>query len=263
MFNLHINRLMGLYMRIFTLIVFIAASALSCSKSEPLKPVLQQTRNNQIALVTEKGTAVRLHPFVYSSKVYELKNGEQVFVIEKSKVKAAIGKNTDFWYKIMTGNGLTGWLFGANIKIFEPGKESAAKSYETKIHEDEIAALTKELEGKWWSVNTREDFTNYTISLYKDGKYQAMQKDSSKPSKGTYTINPVESTITFSDGTPLGNVMKISERGINYYLEYADEKQNVRFKKISSDPKTNEEMEATDTINKPVVVPADNKEEQE
>ena len=54
-------------------IVFIVILCAACSDPKPGKAAF--SKNEQIGLVTERGSAMRIEPYVYSSKVGELAKG--------------------------------------------------------------------------------------------------------------------------------------------------------------------------------------------
>ena len=229
--------------RCLTLIIFL--SALACSNDGPVKSG-NISSNSQIGLVTEKSSALRIEPFIYSARISDLAKGEKIEILDLSKKKSAIGKSVDYWYKIKTQNGITGWIFGANIKIFSAGSSFSVNNFEEQLKEDEFEKLSTELIGKWWSVNTQEEFTSYWIALFKNGEYEAKHKDSNHLFEGKYKIDAATSTISFDEGTPLGNEFKFTERGLNYFIEYADDKNNYRFKRISLNPKSEQEVETVE-----------------
>lgn len=234
-----------------TILVFITA----CSAEEKSKKSIN--KNSQIGVVIERASTIRLDPYLYSAKIAELSKGEKVEILGVSKEKASIARMKDFWYHVKSENGLTGWIFGSNIKIFEAGNSSLAEAAEEEIKESELDEITKKMIGKWWSVNTKEEFTSIWISLFKDGKYETQSKTQTKLYKGMYTLNLAKGTISLDNDSPLGKELKFSQRGLNYFIEYADENKNVRFKQISSNPKSVEEVEmvsekkveTTDTVN--------------
>ena len=227
----------------FILLVFL--SAIACSNDGPLKPE-NISSNSQIGLVTEKSSALRIEPFIYSSRIIDLPKGEKLEILDLSKKKSAVAKSIDYWYKVRTQNGITGWIFGANIKIFSAGSSFSVNNFEEQLKDEEFEKLSTELIGKWWSVNTQEEFTSYWIALFKNGEYEAKHKDSNHLFKGKYKIDAATSTISFDEGTPLGNEFKFTERGLNYFIEYADDKNNYRFKRISLNPKSEQEVETVE-----------------
>jgi len=227
----------------FILLVFL--SAIACSNNDPLKP-RNISNNSQIGLVTEKSSALRIEPFIYSSRITDLPKGEKLEILDLSKKKSAIAKSVDYWYKVKTQSGITGWIFGANIKIFSAGSSFSVNNFEEQLKDEEFEKLSTELIGKWWSVNTQEEFTSYWIALFKNGEYEAKHKDSTHLFKGKYNIDAATSAISFDEGTPLGNEFKFTERGQNYFIEYADDKNNYRFKRISLNPKSEQEVETVE-----------------
>lgn len=229
--------------RCFVLIILL--SAFACSNDGPVKPG-NVSSNSQIGLVTEKSSALRIEPFIYSARISDLSKGEKLEILDLSKKKSAVAKSVDYWYKVKTENGTTGWIFGANIKVFSAGSSFSVNNFEEQLKDEEFEKLSAELIGKWWSVNTQEEFTSYWFALFKTGEYEAKHKDSDKLFKGKYKIDAATSTITFDGGTPLGNEFKFTERGLNYFIEYADDKNNYRFKRISLNPKSEQDVETVE-----------------
>ena len=227
------------------IILLILLSAFACSKKEPTKQI-DILENPQVGLVTEKSSALRIEPFIYSARISDLSKGEKLEILDISKKKSAVAKSVDYWYKVKTENGITGWIFGANIKLFSVDSTHSVNNFENQLKDEEFEKLSTELIGKWWSVNTQEEFTSYWFALFKNGEYEAKHKDSDKLFKGKYKIDAATSTITFDGGTPLGNEFKFTERGLNYFIEYADDKNNYRFKRISLNPKSEQEVETVE-----------------
>lgn len=217
------------------------AAFLCCSCGDPVGKKI--SKNNQIGLITEKGTALRIDPYVYSGKVGDLSRGEKTEILEASKVLVYVGKDGNYWYKVKTESGMIGWVFGKNLKIFSAGSDFSAGNFEKQLLEEDLDSISKELIGKWWTVNTRDEFTSYWVSLFKDGTYEAQHKDGGKLFKGKYSVSPADSKIAFDSTTPIGNEMKFSQRGVTYFIECTNNNESYRFKKISSDPKSAEQVE--------------------
>ena len=226
-------------------ILILAAALSSCSADKPTQ-MSSQSESRQIAIVIEKSAAVRLHPFVYSSRIIDADKGSKLEILDISAQKSPIAKANDYWYRVKMEDGITGWIYGTNIKIFSAGSSFSASSLEKQLLEDDRDEVSKKLVGKWWSVNIKDEFTSYSLSMFENGDYEAKHKDGDKVFKGKYTIDMESSLISFDGGTPLGNELKFSERGQSFFIEYADEKANYRFKQISMDPKSAQEI---DTVN--------------
>ncbi|OHD37239.1 MAG: hypothetical protein A2015_08525 [Spirochaetes bacterium GWF1_31_7] len=59
---------------------------------------------------------VRLRPSTTSVKVTQLKKDEAVEVLDTTDIKLKVGATENYWYKVKTGNGLMGWVYGDFIK---------------------------------------------------------------------------------------------------------------------------------------------------
>jgi hypothetical protein len=213
-----------------------------------------QGNRKQIGVVTVDEVSVRLDPIVYSSRVAVLSTGENVEVVDRSREMGRVSGKSDYWYKIKLRNGLSGWVFGANMKIFEEGSSSTVESFAKELRAEEDQKARKELRGKWWSVAGDETFTDHILSLREDGTYASLRKGSTTPVDGTYELNTADGVITFSKGTSFGDKASFMIRGEIYLLETMVDGKEVKFKKLSSNPDFKGELslpEPVDTKTEP------------
>jgi hypothetical protein len=229
-------------MHAFLCLVFAAASA--CSQDSPGETASSDDHGAMYGIVTNDNSAVRIDPLIYASRVTLLRKGEKVRITDQSKEKSWVGKSSDYWYKIGQEGGITGWIFGGNIKRFKGDRRSTIESYVSNLREEEEKEIRKELTGKWWSVNSRGDFSNHAIELYEDGKYKSYQKGGSEI-EGEYTINFTKNEIVFLKNTSFGLNLKYIHMGTLYYLETVENDKVVRFKKISNEPSSTDEGESS------------------
>jgi hypothetical protein len=189
----------------------------------------------QYGIVISDDANLRVDPLIYSTRIALLNKGDRVEIIEQTKDKSSAGKTTDYWYKVKMGKGITGWLFGGNIKTFKLTQAESIDSYVSAIYKDEEKKLRKVLSGKWWSVDVRDDYTNHALELYEDGKYKSYLRGQ-KEIEGEYSFNFVENQLLFSEGVSF-NAKSIGyvKKGTIYRLQTKIDGWNFRMKKIVDD----------------------------
>jgi Bacterial SH3 domain len=183
-------------------------------------------------IVTIDNAALRLDPLIYSARITLLRKGEKVEVLDQSKEKGWIGNNSEFWYKVRQKKGISGWIYGSNLRLFSPGRSSSMESYVTALQEQEEEELKKGLAGKWWSVDKRGDFTSHCIELFEDGTYRSYVRGG-REIEGDYTLNFTEKEVLFLGGSTIGQTVHYVRRGTLYSLEKTEGGREWRFKKIS------------------------------
>ena len=202
-------------------------------------------------IVIVDNAALRVDPLIYSARISLLKKGDKLEIIDQSKGKSTIGKNRDYWYKVRQRRGLSGWIYGANLKLFSLGTGYSMDSYIARLKEKGAGELRKNLAGKWWSVDSRGDFTSHCIELFEDGKYKSYYKGGNEI-EGEYDLNFKDDEIVFKGKTSFGSTgITYVARGNLYYLELRGEGTQMRFKKISEDMEDpSKEKETGDDIPK-------------
>ncbi|MCU0846648.1 MAG: SH3 domain-containing protein [Spirochaetes bacterium] len=232
--------------KLYLAIIMITLAAFGCKDDDPKKFYADKS-----AVILSGNTAIRVDPIIFSSKITQLKKGETVEVLEKSFEKSWIGNSSDFWYKIKLRNGVTGWVFGKNIKILSSKADSSVKNYVASYMSEESEKIKKELNGKWWSVNQFGDYTENCLEMTKDGKYKSYLRGvDPKATEGEYTIDFNKNEITFSKGATFGNTIEFSRRGTMLFLKKDLEDHELRLKKISEEALKKEE-EKTEVQEKP------------
>ena len=220
-----------------SLISFILLSViiiLNCSKNSPNETNL--TKEKYIGITTNNNSAVRINPFIFSAKINQLKKGASVQIKKKTQEKQKIGKYYDYWYKIKLKKGITGWIFGSNLKILT--EKDSIDNYISDFVEEELNFLRKNISGKWWSVNKYNNFTNHGIEFYGDGKYKSYLRGSKdKAIESDFTVDFNKNEIIFLKGTSFGKNLKFTVRGNTYILKNTLKKSDMRFKKILKDDK--------------------------
>lgn len=239
---------------LFVISVFV--TGVSCSKDASSKGAIAGAK--EIGVIMEQDSSVRLDPLIYSARISVLATGEQVEVLEKSKEKAPVAGKLNYWYKVRLRDGIVGWIYGANLKVFAEGSDSSVDSFAKELRAEESGKVMKDLKGKWWSITDTQAFTDNIIALKDDGSYASMKKGKeSEAVEGEYKVDTLNSKITFSKGSTVGETIDYIVRGEIYMLEGSIDGKRVSLKKISSDPEYKRDMsEAEDASAKP-----ENKEE--
>ena len=92
-------------------------------------------------IVIVDNAALRVDPLIYSARISLLKKGDKLEIIDQSKGKSTIGKNRDYWYKVRQRRGLSGWIYGANLKLFSLGTGYSMDSYIARLKEKGVKAV--------------------------------------------------------------------------------------------------------------------------
>jgi uncharacterized protein YgiM (DUF1202 family) len=199
----------------------------------------------QGGVVTENNTALRISPLVFSGIVTRLEKGYPFEVIERSAEKSKIARTTDFWYHIKLENGITGWIYGQNLRLMNIKNRKQLDSVVSEFKEQESGAFAKALSGKWWSINAFGDFTNHALELYEDNKYKSYFKGQEKyPIQGEFSVDFSKSDIIFPRGTSFKANLKFAQRGSSYILYTSSGDTEMSFKKIQEGMEEEEKKDA-------------------
>lgn len=224
----YLNNLKTIYAAVLS-ISLITLTA--CNNKEDTGPAVSINKSAAYGVVLQENAVLRIDPIVYSSRVALLKKGDRVEITDQSKVKGWIGNTSNYWYKIRQGKGITGWIFGSNLKLFSEKESSSIENYLSNLREEEEKELKKNLAGRWWSINRNGDYTSHSIEIFENGQYKSQSKGG-KEISGDYNFNFKEKEIIFLNNTSFGFNLKYVSRGNIFYLEAATDKQEMRFKKI-------------------------------
>ena len=70
----------------------------------------------------------------HSDRIYRLREGEKLKVIDRSPEQTDEAGLVDYWYRVIAEDGTTGWTFGYYLTVFEVGEEPS----EQGLHEGEL-----------------------------------------------------------------------------------------------------------------------------
>ncbi len=98
---------------------------LSCTASIPLSASALagwQTAATKSRITTASGVRLRSAPQTTAEEVVRLPLGTAVQVLEQSTGKEKTGQSDDYWYRVTTAEGKSGWLFGSLSATFDPAR---------------------------------------------------------------------------------------------------------------------------------------------
>lgn len=120
------------YLTFFLIILFTSQSFADTTS------VIQNKKAEYMdGLVLFNGVRIRKDKNTDSQIIHYISKDERIRVIEKSENKEKIEEDEDFWYKIVSSNGNTGWVFGAFIIVEEkiPEFEAWINEYAVNVRD--------------------------------------------------------------------------------------------------------------------------------
>ena len=248
----HIAAIMhnGKYRAARVIFVYAVTMFLSCLLSSC--GLADRKQEDQYGIINTSGAQMRIDPMVFAGTVDELNHGDAVIIIERSKEKTWVGKIQDYWYHVKTKDGLTGWVFGQNLKIKKAASAGSIESMSSEFKKVEEARIRSNIAGKWWSVNEFGDFTDHCLELYDSGKYRSYMKEAEgRQIIGTYRIDLSKNEIVFSKSTSFKTNCDIARRGNDYILKKRMPDHDLRFTKISIETSPEPDIAQSDSGNTP------------
>ena len=188
---------------------------------------------NQGAIIVENNAALRINPVLFSGCISRLEKGCAVEVLDKSAQKSNIARTKDYWYYVKLEDGITGWVYGQNLKFVDVKNRKQMEDAIAEFRSQDSGNLLKGIAGKWWSTNSFGDFTNHGLELNEDQTYKSYLKGGEKYAvEGEFTIDYAKNEISFPKGTSFKRNMRFIQQGISYTLFAENEDNVMRFKKI-------------------------------
>jgi hypothetical protein len=216
---------------VFLLSVFSLSSG--CSKEDPVEEKI--ISENRMGIILTAGTALRIDPFIFSARLSLLKKGDTLKILERSSEKTWIGKSRDYWYKVRLKNGITGWLFGKNMRLISETSSNDVSAYVKDFFKEETGQMLKKITGKWWSVNRFGDFTYHGLEIFPDGKYKSYYKsENPRIREGEISIDFNNNKLLFDKGATFGKELDFLRRGHAYIFRKELKVGELTFKKISA-----------------------------
>ncbi len=116
----------------------------------------------------EAKTPVRETPDVQSARVYILREGQVIKIIDRGDEKVQLGDHlSGYWYKIITDDGIVGYCFDRNLTIYmDDGKGNSTRTVDITMFTDRFFG------NQWYPVEYREemeqDYPN--LAVLRDGR---------------------------------------------------------------------------------------------
>jgi hypothetical protein len=228
------------------LALFLAAAGINCSKND--MTILKDTHG----IVARGYSAMRIDPMVFAGVITHLKKGEIVEILDRSTTKTWVGKENDFWYKVRTKDGVSGWVFGQTITIYTSKNKIVMDKIASEFIDIEVAQVKKGIVGKWWSTNEFGDFTDHCLEIYENNKYRSyMKNQEGEAIIGTYKIDLNINEILFSSGTSFKSNLDLVKRGNIFVIKRNMKDRELRFSRIAVDLPAEPDMTETNTPKPP------------
>ncbi len=68
---------------------------------------------------TRDGLAVREKPDVSSPRVYKMRKGQEVKILDREEEQVTVGSQSGYWYEVLTKDGAQGYCFDPYLKIYD------------------------------------------------------------------------------------------------------------------------------------------------
>ena len=191
-------------------------------------------------VITENNTALRITPLVFSGVIARLEKGRPVEITDRSAEKSRIARTTDYWYHVKLQDGMTGWVYGQNLRLVDIKNSKQLNDLISEFREFEASGFSKAVAGKWWSVNSFGDFTEHALEFYEDNKYKSYYKGQEKnPIEGEFTADFNKSEVIFPQGTTFKQNLKFAQRGDSYVLYTQSGEKEISFTRIQEGTEEN------------------------
>jgi hypothetical protein len=213
---------------IFFLLFFILIPIASCKDNAKQSG---KEQSNKIGIVIIDKTILRIDPMLYSSVIGFINKGEIALLLNKSKEKLKVGNSENFWYNVRFPGGITGWIYGSNLKIFPADNSREIEKFLRDLWNVELEKFRKRLAGTWESVAV-EGVPGQSLEISDDGQYKSYH-DESKAIEGEYSLNFREREIIFKNGTYFGNKITFFVSNSGNYLRKSANDAGIKFIKSS------------------------------
>ncbi|MDY6969768.1 MAG: SH3 domain-containing protein [Spirochaetota bacterium] len=230
-YNIYNAERISLSRLIISILLYLLSLMISCME-EVKQDQIDSPETGKTGLILTERTALRIDPFIYSSRIDQLNKGDIVDIIGRSKQKSWIGQSNAYWYKIKLTKGILGWSYGKNIKIFSGTRDDIVNNVISDFWDEESKKLKKELSGKWWSIDKNGIFTDHCLQIYRVGKYRSLNK-AGETIEGEYYFNFRNKEIVFLNGTSFGHNLNYVRRGNTFFIRKKLDYGELKFTKIS------------------------------
>jgi hypothetical protein len=100
-----------------------------------------QPYRDLFAYALRDGLPLREQPNQEARRVYKLRQGELVKVLERGEAKALIATYEGYWYRVLTEDGSEGWCFGYFLPVFSSAGDPQAEAARLMAQDPLLDAL--------------------------------------------------------------------------------------------------------------------------
>ncbi|MBB6481627.1 SH3 domain-containing protein [Spirochaeta isovalerica] len=147
------------------------------------------------------GLVVRDEPVVkQNNRVYKLRQGQEIKVIGRSEEPVPVGNLNDYWYHILTGDGVAGYAYGATLVVYSMNDTGMVIE---NANDTTDTLLETFLNGVWRPTYYNDMITKNVIDLTRFKESFALKVD---PEKKEITLRLQDRNITekYTDITKFG-----------------------------------------------------------
>jgi hypothetical protein len=153
------------------------------------------------------GLAIREEADINAPRVYKMRLGQEIKIIEKTDVREEIGGHSGFWYRVLTTDGIEGYCFDYYLEIYditaEPVEEEGpdlsgladalSKVYRPIVYQDMIRENRINLDrfSDAYGLFPYPDEKSLEIRLY-DKKFSFQYSSIRKTGSDSYLLMPAE-----------------------------------------------------------------------
>lgn len=153
------------------------------------------------------GLAVREKPSVSSERLYRMKKGLEIKILERVNGEVTVGSNTDYWFHILTKDGVSGYTFGHYLNIYDSEAE------QEEVEGPDLSRIKEVLSRTYRPVEFEEMQDKGHINLEKFSERYGFLPD---PEEKRFTVRTFDYTHSFD----YEEIEKIDEG--SYVLAAAD-----------------------------------------
>ncbi len=114
------------------------------------------------AVSERQGLPIRKEKDAGSERVYKLRKGQHIKVLGRTDQKIQLGSYKDYWYRVLTEDGVDGYTFGSLLTVYTMNEEEKVVLEEKK----EMSPLLKNFLNRTWRPEMfRDMITRNTIDL--------------------------------------------------------------------------------------------------
>ena len=94
------------------------------------------------AKATANGAAIRDNPDASATRVYRLRQDQVVKVVSKEPKEVTIDGIKGYWYEVLTGDGVLGYSFDANLQVYNPADKTQQQQSVGQLLLDKVLSST-------------------------------------------------------------------------------------------------------------------------